>query len=126
MLHVRRANGDGAGGAEDLKELIDAREFGELRSDVRGIADQVQDLRRVNSEEHQANAARLEGMARDLRRALDTKASEEWVREHEGRIKGIEDHFAEGKGMVRTVGIAKGVLLVVTPFAVVLLTKALG
>ena len=31
LLHVRRANGDGAGGAEDLKELIDAREFGELR-----------------------------------------------------------------------------------------------
>jgi len=46
------------------------REVGELRSDVRGIADQVKDLRRVNSEERQANAARLEGMARDLCQAL--------------------------------------------------------
>ena len=31
LLHVRRADGDGAGGAEDLKELIDAREFWKLR-----------------------------------------------------------------------------------------------
>ena len=31
LFHVRRTNGDGAGGAEDLEELIDARQFGELR-----------------------------------------------------------------------------------------------
>lgn len=102
------------------------REFGELRSDVKAVADAVKDLRRVNSEEHAANAARLERMEGSLRRALDTKASEEWVREHETRIHRIEGRFSEGKGVVRAVSVAKGVFIVVTPFAVVLLTKALG
>ena len=100
------------------------REFGELRSDVKGVADAVKELRRVNSEEHAANAARLQRMEDRLGSAIDAKASEEWVREHETRLRSIEDQHSEDAGKSRAAGIAKGAFIALTPFAIVVLTEA--
>jgi len=101
-------------------------QIGELRSDVRGVAGDVKELQRTNAEEHGKNSARLERMEGNLRAALETKADIDWVREHEGRLRIVEGKWLEGKGAVRLIQIAKGILLALVPFAVLLLAKALG
>ena len=102
------------------------REFGELRGEVQGISRRLDELAESNAREHAENGARMERMARDLRAAVEVKADEEWVREHEARLRQVEGKWSEGRGAYRLANVAKGAFLVVTPFLIYLLSKGLG
>lgn len=66
------------------------REFGELHSDVRNVARAVEELRRTNSQEHAANAKRLERMETSLRDAIAGKADKGWVEDLDDDVEGLK------------------------------------
>jgi hypothetical protein len=102
------------------------QEFGELRGEVKGIGRALDELRGSNAREHAENGARMERFAAEMRTAVEGKASNEWVREHEDRIRQVEGNWREGKGALRLANVAKGVFYAATPFLIYLLTKGLG
>lgn len=95
------------------------KEFGELIGEVKAIGRQIADMERRNSEEHAAVITRLDGLRSDL----DRKASEEWVKEHDGRIDSLEQTRDEGKGAAWAVKFAQGVGLFLIGLLGLLLAK---
>lgn len=81
-----------------------AREFGELTGEVRAIGRQITEMKDANSREHAAVIQKLEG----VQAGLTQKASENWVKEHEGRINSLEKTRDEGSGAVRLIRIGQG------------------
>jgi len=102
------------------------REFGELRGEVKGIGRALDELRDSNAKEHAENGARMERFAAEMRTAVEGKASNEWVREHESRLRQVEGKWSEGRGAFRLANVGKGIFVVVTPFLIYLLSKGFG
>jgi hypothetical protein len=82
------------------------REIGELIGKVDSIGEQIAEMQRRNSAEHES----VIGAIRDVRVDLSTKASENWVKEHETRIDSLEAIRDEGKGAARLVRFVQGAL----------------
>jgi hypothetical protein len=102
------------------------REFGELRGEVQGVGRRLDELAKTNAKEHAENGARMERFAAEMRSAVEGKASNEWVREHEDRIRKVEGKWNEGRGAYRLANVGKGIFVVVTPFLIYLLSKGIG
>jgi hypothetical protein len=81
------------------------KELGELIGEVRALGKQVAEMRAENTVEHGEVVRRLE----ELRQEVGGKASEEWVKDHEGRIDSLESTRDEGKGAAFAVKVAQGV-----------------
>jgi hypothetical protein len=102
------------------------REFGELRGEVRSIRQGLDDLAASNAREHAENGARMERFAKEMRTAVESRASATWVRDQEARVRELEQKLSEGRGAFRLANVAKGAFIAATPFLVYLLTKGLG
>jgi hypothetical protein len=102
------------------------REFGELRGEVQGVGRRLDELAKTNAKEHAENGARMERFAAEMRSAVEGKASTEWVREHENRIRKVEGNWSEGRGVFRAANVAKGILYAATPYLIYLLSKGIG
>jgi hypothetical protein len=102
------------------------REFGELRGEVQGIGRRLDELAESNAREHAENGARMERLAAEMRTAVEGKASNEWVREHEARLRQVEGKWSEGRGAFRLANVGKGIFIVVTPFLIYLLAEGIG
>jgi hypothetical protein len=82
------------------------REIGELIGKVDAIGEQIAEMQRRNSSEHEGVIGELRG----VRAELATKASEEWVKQHEERIDSVESIIDEGKGAARLVRFVQGAM----------------
>ena|SRR4249919_2124046 len=92
----------------DPKETMPAseREIGELIGKVDAIGEQIAEMQRRNSADH----ALVLGALREVRADISTKASENWVKEHETRIDSVESIIDEGKGAARLVRFIQGAM----------------
>lgn len=82
------------------------REIGELIGKVDAIGEQIAEMQRRNSAEHES----VIGALREVRVDIGTKASENWVKEHETRIDSLEAIRDEGKGAARLVRFVQGAM----------------
>lgn len=88
----------------------DEREFGILIGKVEGIGEQIAELRRVNTQEHAANAQRFERLETSVHDALAEKADKIVVNKHSERLRSLETIRDEGKGAARLVRFVQGAL----------------
>jgi hypothetical protein len=85
------------------------REFGELTGEVKALSTQMTRMEDANSREHTAVMNRIDSLASEIRRALEAKASKDWVAQIDTEVDSLKTSRDQATGAFRLGGILKGV-----------------